>query len=204
MKQFILALQLISNCIMAQDSLNNLSGMLGVPFGANKATALTIINLRYPDADMDTSRSSCIYLSHVRWGDSNDDNISFNFNADGEFSDGAVIHDVDMENEIFTKFRDLVTAFNTKYHYRDYYYEAWEYPYDKSDENKHGVTAVKLNKAKFCATYLWDVADIEKQDSGRMIQISFMTDARIGITYRDLSLWQKRRKVIESKKASDY
>ena len=204
MKQFILALQLISNCMMAQDSLNNLSGMLGVPFGASKATVVNMMRMKYPNASIDSSEYNAYYITNVKWGNSESDNILFHFDTDGAFTDGGIYHEPMDKNDIFSEYRALVASFDSKYHLHDSNEERWIEPYNASDEVKYGLSALKMGKAKFSTKYFFNVNPSDPSKVGQKITLSLATSVGIIITYMDVEPAIKRLEAVQKNQASDY
>lgn len=184
MKKAILALLLFISFYAKSQGTDSLNGFLGIPFGSNKQQIKSTIQAKFPSAKIYEETEKKIVYDNIQFAGKNCLAMYFALNSEGRLHTAVVLLD-NQDHEAFSLYDAIVLDLDKKYHYHDSQYENWSYPYDKSDRDQHGITALKVHKLKIMSFWNFAAADPNTTDDDNIIQVTITDGCNVKLSYQN-------------------
>jgi hypothetical protein len=199
MKKLFILMMLVANSVTAQTS--EIYGLIGVPFGASKSECDSIILSRSHQRRIISNESYSISYDNVEYAEFNDCIALFKFNLQNKMYHGGIILKVAKDRDVFTVYRDMRSMMMEKYGVPETNYEQWKKPYDSSDEDTYGRSALKGGYVTFCCQ--WNNVPGMSSDTGRWIQLKMNSDDSVFIIVDDFDLSKEFNDAKKEKQKND-
>lgn len=175
-KTLLIALLLVNSAFAEQ-----LTGFMGIPFGASKSELKAFYRTKQPESQIYSEDVRSIIFTNVTFGGRQTEGIVFGLTDSSKFHTAAALIKPAFESDIFDLYYKIVGEINIKYHYRDSQTESWKYPYDENDKYTHGTTAIKMNKGTLQTLWYFPVENGEKN----VIEVTITDALWVKICYQN-------------------
>lgn len=199
MKKLIALMMLVATTATAQTS--EIYGLLGVPFGASKSECDSIILSRSNQRSILNNESYSIAYTNVVYAEWNDVLAMFKFNLQNKMYHGGMALTVKDDRDIFNVYRDLRKIMIEKYGTPYTNYENWRKPYDSSDEDSYGRSALAGGYVTFVCQ--WNNVPGMSADTGRWVQLKMDSEKSIYILVDDFDLGKEFKDAKTLKQKND-
>lgn len=185
----------------AKAQTTTITGFIGIPFGCSKAEAKSKFLEKYPEAKIYTDKPHIFTYTDAKFGGRNTIAITLSFTDDDKFHTAVVCIDTPTDDDVFDLFDEITAEIDAKYRQHDFKNEFWKSPYDESDKDKYGVSAIKLGKCKLQSLWMFD---IEGKKDRNMIEVANNEFCNITITYQNEELISEQVARNKVKNSNDY
>lgn len=161
-----------------------LTGCFGVQFSASIEQVKQMMKDKHSDAEL--LRDDPTFIAYIKgeWAGRKAYIWAFSFNDKGQLHTASVTLKPEKESGIFELYDAVSSDLAEKYGSPKGDVERWSYPYTASDKYAHGITALKLGKAKIQKTW-WFENGSQTDDDDNAIQINITDDPYVNIRYQD-------------------
>lgn len=199
MKKLIALMMLVATTATAQTS--EIYGLIGVPFGATRSECDSIILSRSRQRNILHNESYSITYTNVVYAEWNDALAMFKFNLQNKMYHGGIALTVNSDRDIFQVYRELRKIMIEKYGIPEANLEQWKKPYDSSDENTYGMSALAGGYVTFVCQ--WNNVPGMSADTGRWIQLKMDSEKSIYIVVDDFDLGKEFKDAKTQKQKND-